>query len=489
MMSSQIKRNPVVVVIGAGMTGILLAIKLKEAGITDVHIFEKTDRVGGTWRENTYPGVACDVPAAMYTYSFEPNPNWSHTFAHGDEIQKYFEMVANKYHVTEHVNFNESVTSCVYDNAKWTIKTSKDKTLVADFVINSTGILHHPKMPEIKGIESFNGDMFHTARWDHSIDLRGKKVGIIGTGSTASQIIPELVGMVDKLSVFQRTPQWVLPLGNDVVDEKKKQSLRDNPKKLARIRKFHNWSLAQLLTKAVIGKQPQRFLFSQLCKNYMRFAVKDPVLRKKLTPDYAVGCKRIIITNKIIPALQSENVEVVTDSIERITPNGVLTNDAREHDLDVLVLSTGFEPTAYMRPMTVKGREGLDINQAWEDKIKTYRSICLPGFPNNFLMLGPNSPIGNYSVIEMSEVQTAYLLKLIERWRRGEYDAIEPTQNAVDNFTQYMKEGLKGTVWVGGCQSWYLDKDGDPILWPYSFGQWVQEMNEPQMTDFELTAV
>ncbi|PID55207.1 MAG: monooxygenase [Gammaproteobacteria bacterium] len=488
-MSVDRQRNPTVVVIGAGMTGILLAIKLKEAGISDVHIFEKSHKVGGTWRENTYPGVACDVPAPMYTYSFEPNPNWSHLFAHGDEIQQYFEGVADKYGVTERVNFNESVTSCVYDNAKWTVTSSKGKTLVADFVINSTGILHHPKMPDIEGIATFRGSLFHTAQWDHSVELAGQRIGIIGTGSTASQVIPELTKVATKLSVFQRTPQWVLPLGNRKVSEQTKQTLRSNPKKLARLKKFYNWGLAQLLTKAVIGKQPQRFLFSQICKNYMRFAVKDPDLRKKLTPDYAVGCKRIIISNTFIPALQASNVDVVTEGIERITERGVLTKDGREHELDVLVLSTGFDPVAYMRPMEVKGRDGLDINQAWEHKIKTYRSICLPGFPNNFLMLGPNSPIGNYSVIEMSEVQTGYLLKLIDHWRQGHFDAIEPKQTAVDSFTEYMKAGLAGTVWVGGCQSWYMDQDGDPILWPYSFGQWVKEMREPQMADFDLIRV
>ncbi len=480
-------RSPSVVVIGAGMTGILLAIKLREAGITQVHVFEKADRLGGTWRENTYPGVACDIPAHMYTYSFEPNPEWSHRFAHGDEIQAYFERVGRKYGVTGSIHFSEAVTRCVYDAGKWAVTTSRGRQVIADFVINSTGILHHPAKPDIKGIETFKGAMFHTAEWDHSVNLDGKRVGIIGTGSTAAQVIPEVAKVAGKLSVFQRTPQWLLPLGNTDVSEREKDRLRRNPAKLQRLRKFYMWGISQLLTKAVTGHKAQNALFSAICKLNLRFSVRDPELRRKLTPDYKVGCKRIIVNTTFYPAIQRDNVELVTDGIEAITENGIRTRDGREHALDVLILSTGFNPVAYMRPMDVVGRDGLHINDAWKDKIRTYRSLCMPGFPNNFLMLGPNSPIGNYSVIAMSEVQCGYILKLIERWRRGEFDAVEVTESAVQRFAQYVKAGMGKTVWVGGCQSWYLDGDGDPILWPYTWERWEQEMAEPEMADFTTT--
>lgn len=479
------QRNPSVVIIGAGMTGVLLTIKLREAGITDLTILEKTDRLGGTWRENTYPGVACDIPAHMYTYSFEPNPDWSHRFAHGDEIQQYFERVGRKYGVTDSISFNEAVTSSVYKDGKWTVKTSKGRTILADFVINSTGILHHPAKPEIKGIDSFKGKMFHTAEWDHNVDMHGKKVGIIGTGSTAAQVIPEVAKEASKMSVFQRTPQWVLPIGNKAITEKEKAKLRKSPVKLQLLREFYNWAISQLLTKAVTGHKVQNWLFSTICKRYMKKAVKDPVLREKLTPNYKVGCKRIVVSNTIIPAMQRDNVNLVTDGIVEINETGIKTADGQQHDLDVLILSTGFNPVAYMRPMELLGKDGLHINDAWENKIQTYRSVCMPGFPNNFLMLGPNSPIGNYSVIEMSEVQTRYIIKLINRWRNQEFDAVEVKQSAVKRFADYMKAGMSKTVWVGGCQSWYLDGDGDPILWPYTFQQWEKEMAEPDMQDFD----
>lgn len=481
------RRNPSVVIIGAGMTGILLTIKLREAGITDLTILEKSGNVGGTWRENTYPGVACDVPAHMYTYSFEPNPDWSHRYAHGSEIQAYFERVARKYGVMDSICFNESVTRCHYNDGRWTVSTSKGRTIVADFVINSTGILHHPAKPALPGLDNFTGPVFHTAEWDHSIDLAGKRVGVIGTGSTSAQVVPEVAKVASKLTVFQRTPQWVLPLGNREVPEHTKEKLRRSPIRVQLLRKFYNWALAQLLTKAVTGHKVQKTLFSTLCKQYMKRAVKDPALRQKLTPDYEVGCKRIVISSTFIPALQRHNVQLATDGIAEITPTGVKTSTGQDIDLDVLVLSTGFNPVAYMRPMDLVGRDGLHIEDAWAKKIRSYRSVCLPGFPNNFLMLGPNSPIGNYSVIEMSEIQTRYILKLIERWRLREFDAIEVKPAAVDRFASYIKHGMKNTVWVGGCQSWYLDADGDPILWPYTFGRWEREMAEPEMEDFELT--
>ncbi len=478
------RRSPSVVVIGAGMTGILLAIKLREAGITDLTLLEKADRLGGTWRENTYPGVACDIPAHMYTYSFEPNPEWSHRFAHGDEIQAYFERVGRKYGVTDQIHFNEAVTSCVYDRGKWTVKTSQGRLVVADFVINSTGILHHPAKPDIKGLDTFSGAVFHTAQWNHQVDLRGKRVGIIGTGSTAAQVIPEVAKVAGTLSVFQRTPQWILPLGNKDVSEQEKEKLRKNPIKLLRLRKFYMWGISQLLTKAVTGHPVQKLLFSLICKLNLRFSVRDRALRKKLTPQYKVGCKRIIVNTTFYPAIQRDNVDLVTEGIEAINPTGIQTRDGVQHDLDVLILSTGFNPVAYMRPMELIGRDGLHIDEAWQKKIRTYRSLCMPGFPNNFLMLGPNSPIGNYSVIAMSEVQCNYILKIIDRWRQREFDAIEVTEAATQRFADTIKAGMRKTVWVGGCQSWYLDGDGDPILWPFTWDRWEREMATPAMADF-----
>lgn len=483
-------RKPSVVVIGAGMTGILMVIKLRKAGITDITVLEKKDKVGGTWRENTYPGVACDVPAHMYTYSFEPNPRWSNFFARGGEIQEYFEHVAEKYSVNSAIRFNEAVTDARYKDGRWTVKTSQDKTYHADFVVCATGILHHPAFPDINGLNEFKGDMFHTAQWNHDVEIKkGVKVGVIGTGSTAAQAIPELIKTGADVSVFQRTPQWLLPLSDYRVSKWMKNLLSKSPLLVKLHRKFSVFIMEHLFTKAVTGHFFQKKLLEYWCKLNLRFSIKDKNLRKKLKPNYQVGCKRVIVNTTFYKGIQKDNAHLITDGIERITEKGIVTKDGKLHELDVLVLSTGFNPFNFMRPMNLIGREELHIEDAWQDRIKAYRSMMLPNYPNFFLMLGPNTPIGNFSVIAMSEVQGDYVIKMIKKWQNNQFDEVEAKQEAVDDFNAYVKKGLKGTAWVGGCQSWYLDKDGDPILWPYTWKQWVKEMNEPQMEHMNTTSL
>lgn len=482
-MKVQNKRKPKVVIIGAGMTGMLVAIKLREAGIDDIVILEKKDKIGGTWRENTYPGVACDIPAHMYTYSFEPNPNWSHRFAHGDEIQAYFEHVANKYQVLPIIRFNETVTSCHFNDAKWTLKTSQDQTYVADFVVSATGILHHPAKPDIPGLGSFKGACFHTAEWDHSVPLKDKKVGVIGTGSTAAQAIPEVVKDAGKVSVFQRTPQWIVNLPNKQFSEKTKARWLQKPQLLKRLYRWYTFGVEQVFSKAVIGKKIQYNIVNIICRLNLWLSIKDPVLRAKLKPNYRVGCKRIIVNSSFYEAIQKPNADLVTEGIQKIVPEGVITQDGKLHPLDVLVLSTGFHPFNFMRPMDLRGKNGIKIDERWGTKVQAYRSLLIPEFPNFFLMLGPNTPIGNFSVIAMSEVQTEYILKLVKKWQDAEFDEVSATDSALKDFNAYLKEGMTNTVWLGGCQSWYLDADGDPAMWPYTWKQWVKEMKEPNMND------
>ncbi|MBV1880816.1 MAG: NAD(P)/FAD-dependent oxidoreductase [Pseudomonadales bacterium] len=483
-MSEKFKRDPSVVIIGAGMTGILMAIKFREAGITDVTILEKADKIGGTWRENRYPGVACDVPSHMYSYSFEPNPEWSRRFSPGSETQAYFEKVVRKYGVEDVIRFNEAVTDASYDQGRWSIKTSKKKNLEADFLISATGILHHPAKPEIKGLSSFKGSSFHTAEWEDGIDLTGKRVGIIGTGSTSVQMTCELSQTVGKLSIFQRTPQWVLPIVDRTYSEKTKQRLRDYPFLGGLVGQGYKLSLEKLLSNAVIGAKVPHAVMTAACK-YNLSTVKDPVLRKKLTPDYKVGCKRIIMSDSFYEAMQRPTVDLVTEGIECVNETGIRTADGQQHDLDVIIIATGFHPFSFMRPMNLKGK-GVEIEETWKKKVQAYRSICLPDYPNFFLMLGPNTPIGNFSVIAMSEVQTKYILKLIDKWRDEQFDEVSATKPALERFNAYLKKGMPKTVWVSGCQSWYLDPDGDPASWPYPWKQWVKEMNEPDMRDFEV---
>ncbi|TGL61963.1 NAD(P)/FAD-dependent oxidoreductase [Leptospira ognonensis] len=479
-------RKPSIAIIGAGMTGILLCIKLQELGIDDVTLFEKKDDLGGTWRENTYPGVACDIPAPMYTYSFEPNPEWNYRFARGNEIQAYFKKVSEKYKVTPKIRFGEAVISATYQQGKWTIKSSKDTTLAVDFVISATGILHHPAKPNIPGLASFKGACFHTAEWDHSIELKGKRIGVIGTGSTAAQVIPEMIKIGSKVSVFQRTPQWIVNVPDKHYSNQDRENWRKNPSVAKRLHALYTIAVEQTFSKAVIGKKLPHALMSFLCKRNLKKSVKDPILRAKLTPNYRVGCKRVIVNSTFYDAIQKPNADLVTEAIEKITPEGVVTKDGKIHQLDVLVLATGFHPFNFMRPMNLTGENGVKIDDVWSKKIQAYRSMFIPSFPNFILMLGPNTPIGNFSVIAMSEVQANYLMQVIRDWQQKKFDELSVTEDAFKNFNAYLKAGMGKTVWLGGCNSWYLDADGDPAMWPYTWKQWEKEMKTPDYKDFAI---
>ncbi|MEH6581242.1 MAG: NAD(P)/FAD-dependent oxidoreductase [Halioglobus sp.] len=487
-MSNTTEKNPSVAVIGAGMTGILMAIKLREAGITDITILEKADKVGGTWRENTYPGVACDVPAHMYTYSFRGNAEWEHRFARGNEIQAYMEAVAGEHGVTDQIRFNESLDECHYRDGKWYLTTSKGNDLVVDFVVAATGILHHPAYPEIQGLESYQGDKFHTARWNHDVSLEGKRVGIIGTGSTATQVISEISKTAGHLTVFQRTPQWIVKVPDKNYSESDKARLRGNQRLMTKLSERYAFVFRSIFTAAVTGNKIAHAFVNWSSRRNLRKSVRDPELRAKLTPDYKVGCKRLVTSSTFYDAIQGDNVALETNSIERVSEKGVVTSDGTEHEVDVLILATGFKPFNFMRPMNLTGRDGLSIDDAWANKVQAYRNVCVPGFPNFFLMLGPNTPIGNYSVIAMSEVQSQYVLKLIDQWRVGNLATVEATEEAKVRFNAHIKAGMGKTVWVGGCQSWYLDADGDPAMWPYSWEQWVKTLEQPVLGDFHTNA-
>lgn len=484
---SKNRQQPSVVIIGAGMTGMAVAIKLRDAGINNIVMLEKAHTVGGTWRENRYPGVACDVPAHAYTYSFEPNPEWSKFFADGREIQQYFEHVFKKYKLDEIARFNEAVTSCAYVDSKWTVKTEKGNTYHCDILFSATGILHKPNFPDIKGLKDFGGISMHTAQWDEKVDFRNKRIGVIGTGSTAVQVIPELIKTIGTdVTVFQRTAQWIVEAPNHDYTNEDKASFRANPSKMNRVKDISLWVFAQgtsaLVDDSFFGRIMHR-IFAWNSSRYLAKTVKDPVLRAKLTPNYKFGCKRTVMNASFYPAIQKPNAHLVTEGIDHIEKDGVVTKDGKLHKLDILVLSTGFDPAAFMRPMEFLGRNGLSINDVWNEKLTAYRSLMVPGFPNCFIMLGPNSPIGNFSVIAMSEIQAAYCVQLIKLWQDGQLKEIEVKPEAIKNWRAYLKDRMKHTVWASGCQSWYLDKDGDPLTWPDKWKNWVAMMNKVETTD------
>lgn len=481
------RQQPSVIIIGAGMTGMAVAIKLRNAGIANITILEKGATVGGTWRENRYPGVTCDVPAHAYTYSFEPNPEWSKFFADGEEIHQYFERVHKKYKLDEITRFNETVTSCIYSAGQWTVKTNLNMTYVCDILFSATGILHQPNYPDIKGLEDFGGICMHTARWDGTVNAKDQRIGVIGNGSTGAQLIPEMIDAPGTdVTVFQRTAQWLVEAKNHDYTEQDKQRFRKHPSRMERIKKISLWVYAQgtsaLVDDSFFGRIQHR-LFAWNSVRYLNKSIKDPVLRAKLTPDYKFGCKRVVMNTSFYPAIQKPNAHLVTEGIDHITKEGVVTRDGKLHKLDILILCTGFNPSAFMRPMEFRGRNGISIEDAWKDKLTAYRSMMIPQFPNFFLMLGPNSPVGNFSVIAMSEIQAEYCIKLIKLWQEGRLTDIEARPEALTAWRQYLKERMQHTVWASGCNSWYLDKDGDPITWPDKWKNWATMMKTVNIAD------
>lgn len=480
------RRPPRVAVIGAGMSGILAGIKLKERGLHDFMIYEKADALGGTWRDNTYPGLSCDVPSHVYAYSFELNPDWSHRFSPGAEIRNYFEGVARKYEIERHIRLNSEIRRASYADGLWRLEASDGHCDTVDVVIAATGVLHKPVYPEIEGLETFAGPCFHTARWDHSASLEGRRIGIVGTGSTAIQVVPAVIDKVSRLSLFQRTAQWVMPLANPEYTAEERAMYRGSPDMLKQ--SYDHWArrFVDTFARAVVGDQDELARIEQACRDNLEQNVHDPVLREKLRPDYRAACKRLIMSNSFYPAIQKPNAEVVTDGIERVEPKGVRTRDGRLHELDLLVLATGFDGHNFLRPMQVVGEGGCILDQAWADANEAYRSVAVPGFPNFFMLVGPNSPIGNFSVIMVSEIQIAYILQLVDLVRIGKCDAVAPAQTATAQFNQALRDAMQGTVWVTGCRSWYLDRQGNPALWPWSFDRFRKEMQSPDLKDFVM---
>jgi len=474
-------------IIGAGMSGILSAIKLREAGLDDLVIYEKADRVGGTWRENTYPGIACDVPSHLYSYSFEPNPEWSHLYSPGDEIEAYFEDVARRRGVTESIRFGEEVTRCTWRDGRWRIETSRGHRDEADFVIAATGVLHHPNWPDIPGLDRFRGALFHSARWDHTVPLDRRRVGIVGTGSTAVQIVSAIVSRVAQLVLFQRTAQWIVPQQNPPYSEEEKAAFRRDPSRMHKLHEDISKLFAQGFSNAVVdADSPQMRMLEVACRANLEQSVADPVLREKLRPDYRAACKRLIASPDFYQAIQRPNARLVTEGIETVEADGVRTRDGRLHELDVLVLATGFRVDRFVRPIQVTGRNGVALDDVWHERPIAYLSISVPGFPNFFMLNGPNGPVGNFSLIEVAELQLAYVMKLVDLVRQGRCREVSASAAATEAFDAARVEAAKKTVWSTGCRSWYLDDRGVPATWPWTFDRFREEMAAPRLEAFDL---
>jgi len=476
-------RSPRVAIIGAGMSGIGMAAKLRLAGIEAFRIYEKWDDVGGTWHANTYPGLTCDIPSRYYSYTFAPNPNWSRVYSPGREIWAYLDRVARDFELYDRIALRTEVAEAKWVDGRWLLRTSQGEEAEYDFIVTAAGGLVHTVKPDIPGLGSFGGAAFHSAEWDHSVPLEGRRIAVIGTGSTGMQLTRALAPIAGRLELFQRTPQWILPLGNRRYTRLSKWAYRRFPA-LNRFG-YRVWQLQieRTLGRATVKPGFARWLISTGCRLHLR-SVRDPELRRRLTPDYKPMCKRLVMGTNFYGQFKRPTVELVDVGIDHVDARGIVTRDGRLHELDVLVLATGFDAHAYMKPLELVGPGGVRLSELWDGEPYGYRSVALPGFPNVFMLLGPHSPIGNQSIFTVSETQMDFALALIGMWRRGEVDAMWPTLEATERFNAELRAAAPNTIWASGCNSWYIGKDGVPHPWPWTPERHREMLAEPRLEDW-----
>ena len=484
-----VKLRPLsVAILGAGAAGLCMAIKLQKAGIDNFTVLEKGPSVGGTWRDNTYPGSGCDVPSMLYSYSFEPKADWSRKFAGQAEIVDYFEGVARKYRLTPHIRFNTEVTEARFDEAAglWRIRTAAGEEFSANVLVSGVGQLNRPAFPKIDGLDLFKGAQFHSARWDHSVDLAGKNIAVIGNGASAIQFVPEIAPKVGKLTIFQRTPNWCVPKPDRPFTEREKKLFRSMPW-LVRAQRWLTWLMLERNFLAFTQGSFFGKLFERASKKELEAHISDPELRKKLTPGYPAGCKRILLTNDWFPTLARPNVHVETSHIARISENAVVTEDGVSHPADVVILATGFESTDFLAPMKIVGRGNADLNDVWAAGAEAHRGVAVAGFPNFFMLYGPNTNLGHNSIIFMIECQANYIAQCVQALQNGKLRYIDVRKEAMAEFNAALQKDMQKTVWAAGCASWYKTADGKVTNnWSSFTARYWWEMRHPDFAEYAL---
>ena len=467
-----------VAIIGAGFGGLAMAIRLLQRNIHNFVILEKSNEVGGTWRENQYPGAACDVQSHLYSLSFAPKTDWSKRYAEAPEIFQYIQDVVQQFNLREYCQFNSEVVHTEYHekDCVWHVALKDSRQLSCQYLVFASGPLHVPQIPHIKGIEKFQGKVFHSSQWDHQYNLNSKVVASIGTGGSAIQYIPEIAPQVKQLYVMQRTAAWVIPRDERkyLNIEKKLFKQADWFRKLHRARLY--WSNE---SRAIPIMQPSVMKYTQkLAEAFIRFQVKDKQLAQKLTPDYIMGCKRILVSNKYFPTFNRDNVELVTDAIQELTADSIITKDGKMRKIDCLIYGTGFitDPRIYLQPFSCIGEHGVELKQAWKDGAESYYGISHKGFPNLFQLLGPNTVLAHNSVIFMIESQVDYILQMMDLVAQSQSNAIVVKDQVQDQFNHDVQDMLNNTVWQSGCVSWYQQDGGKNFaLWPtYTWKYWLK---------------
>ncbi len=461
-----------IAIIGSGFGGIGTAIRLKQEGIEDFVIFERAADVGGVWRDNTYPGCACDVQSHLYSLSFAPNPDWTRSFSPQSEIWDYLRRCASDYGVLPHIRFAHSVKDVAWqpDDKRWLIETSQG-TWSARVLVSAAGSLNEPKLPTLIGLEKFEGRVFHSSRWDHEFDLRGRRVAVIGTGASAIQFVPEIQPKLGKLYLFQRTPPWIVPRHDRPLTRVEGQIFRRLPL-TQRVMRGGIYAFRELLGFAFRHPWAMRLL-QPMARRHLRRYIADPVLRAKLTPNYLMGCKRVLISSDYFPALTQPNVELVTDGIAEVREHSIVSEDGVERPIDAIIFGTGFHVSDFPFSSKIRGKDGRTLSEIWEGSPKALAGTMVAGFPNLFLLPGPNTGLGHSSVIYMLEAQIEHLLNVVRYLRDHDLEVIEARPEAQAAYVAEVDKKMRGTVWTsGGCRSWYLDVTGrNSTLWPtHSWG-------------------
>ena len=475
------------IIIGAGVSGLCMAARLRQASFDNFEILEKGSDLGGTWHYNTYPGLACDVPARYYSFSFFRNPHCRHLFAHGEEIKGYLQGFAEEHRLTENLSLSTRVVAARRSEGKWHVETDDGVIRQADFVMLANGFLHTPKLPDIPGCESFAGIAMHSSQVPRDFDFKGLRVGNVGTGSTTVQITSNIVDKVRKLTIFQRTPQWAFPFPNEYYPEPRRELLSLYPGLTAGLYEmFLDRSMHGLGEAVVTPDSPVHQLTARGCQANLA-KVRDPVLRAKLTPDYAPMCKRLVYSADFYRAVQHEACEVVTEGIAAIEPREVRTADGVLHELDLLIFSTGYDIKGYRNSYLVEN-EGRSLTDAWKDGVRSLDSVAVAGFPNMFMLGGAHATVGNFSIMACAEEQSGHIVRLIGEFAARDADSIEATPKAEAQFVAEMTGALPNTIWVtGGCRSWYLNEQGGVDFWTLSIGKFVDRMREaPDLQNFEV---
>lgn len=457
-----------VLIVGAGFAGMGIAIKLKQQNKRSFIILERGDDIGGTWRDNSYPGAACDVMSHVYSYSFEPNPNWSRMFSPQEEILQYMKHCVKKYDLQSHIMIGQNVVKASFeeDKGQWRVETEAGDIYRARVVVGATGPLNKASYPNIPGRESFKGAQFHTSHWDHSYNYKDKKVAVIGTGASAIQVVPAIAPDLKELVLFQRTPPWIMPRPDRPVANWEHKLFNAFPKLQIAYRTLLYWIL-EVRAYAFVRNPNLMKRASSIALRHMHKQVKDPMLREKLTPKYTMGCKRILLSNDYYPALTREHAQVVTDNITAITPQGVKAGD-KEYSVDAIVYATGFQASENMAPFEIRGLNDMDIRELWKHGGEAYLGSTVSGFPNLFTIVGPNTGLGHNSIIHIIESQVAYAMDGINTLFNKNLKYMNIPANVQDKFNNQLQQKLSKTIWnVGGCNSWYLNDSGkNTTLWP-----------------------